>query len=143
MGRNGRSFEIIKIRSMRLDAENGKAQWAKKDDPRRLKVGAFMREWNIDEIPQFWNVLKGDMSLVGPRPERPELIMEFKEEIPHYNARHASKPGITGWAQVNGLRGNTSLIERIRYDIYYLENWSLWFDLQIMVQTFFRKDNAY
>lgn len=144
VGRNGRTFKIIKIRSMRMDAEteNG-AQWARKDDPRRLKIGAFMREWNLDEIPQFWNVLKGDMSLVGPRPERPELIENFKEEIPHYNARHASKPGITGWAQVNGLRGNTSLTERIRYDIFYLENWSLWLDFQIMIMTFFRRDNAY
>lgn len=142
-GRNGRNFEIIKIRSMRLDAEKGGAQWAKKNDPRRLRIGAFMRKTNIDETPQFWNVLKGNMSLVGPRPERPELIANFKEEIPHYNARHASKTGMTGWAQVNGLRGDTSLVERVRYDLYYLENWSLWLDFQIMFQTFFKRDNAY
>ena len=143
-GRNGRDFKIIKIRSMRLDAETkGGAQWAQEGDPRRLKIGAFMREWNIDEVPQFWNVLKGEMSLVGPRPERPELIVNFKDDIPHYNARHASKPGITGWAQVNGLRGNTSLTERVRYDLYYLENWSLWLDFQIMLLTFFKRDNAY
>jgi exopolysaccharide biosynthesis polyprenyl glycosylphosphotransferase len=143
MGKNGKTFEIIKLRSMKLDAETSGAQWASKDDPRRLRVGAFMREWNIDEVPQFWNVLKGEMSLVGPRPERPELILRFKENIPHYNARHSAKPGMTGWAQVNGLRGNTSLTERVRYDLFYLENWSLWLDLQIMAQTFFRRDNAY
>ena len=144
VGRNGRNFHIIKVRSMRQDAEvNGGAQWAKKDDPRRLKVGAFIRAWNIDEIPQFWNVLKGEMSLVGPRPERPELIANFKHEIPHYNARHASKPGMTGWAQINGLRGDTDLRERVRYDLFYLENWSLWLDFQIMFQTFIRRDNAY
>lgn len=142
-GRNGRSFKIIKLRSMKLDAEVGGAQWAKEGDPRRLKVGALMRETNIDEVPQFWNVLKGEMSLVGPRPERPELIANFQYDIPHYNARLASKPGMTGWAQVNGLRGNTSLVERVRYDLYYLENWSLWLDFQIMVQTFFRRQNAY
>jgi len=142
-GRNGRNFQIIKLRSMRLDAEVGGAQWAREGDPRRLKVGALMRSTNIDEVPQFWNVLKGEMSLVGPRPERPELIANFQYDIPHYNARLASKPGMTGWAQVNGLRGNTSLVERVRYDLFYLENWSLWLDAQIMVQTFFRRKNAY
>jgi exopolysaccharide biosynthesis polyprenyl glycosylphosphotransferase len=142
-GRNGKNFKIIKLRSMRLDAEKSGAQWAQQDDPRRLKIGAFMREWNLDEVPQFWNVLKGEMSLVGPRPERPELIANFKHQIPHYNARLASKPGLTGWAQVNGLRGNTSLVERVRYDLFYLENWSLWFDLQTMILTFFKRQNAY
>jgi exopolysaccharide biosynthesis polyprenyl glycosylphosphotransferase len=143
-GRNGKSFKIIKLRSMQLDAENGSgARWAQKDDPRRLRVGAFMREWNLDEVPQFWNVLKGEMSLVGPRPERPEMILNFKHQIPHYNARLASKPGLTGWAQINGLRGDTSLEERVRYDLHYLENWSLWFDIQTMIQTFFKRDNAY
>jgi exopolysaccharide biosynthesis polyprenyl glycosylphosphotransferase len=142
-GRNGRNFRIIKLRSMRLDAEVAGAQWAKEGDPRRLKVGALMRSTNIDEVPQFWNVLKGEMSLVGPRPERPELIANFQYDIPHYNARLASKPGMTGWAQVNGLRGNTSLVERVRADLYYLENWSLWLDFQIMAQTFFRRKNAY
>lgn len=143
-GVNGVPFDIIKIRSMKLDAEKtAGAQWCVKDDPRRLRVGAFMRKWNIDELPQFWNVLKGEMSLVGPRPERPELIASFKHQIPHYNARHHSKPGMTGWAQVNGLRGDTDLGERIQCDLWYLENWSLWLDLQIMLLTFFKRDNAY
>lgn len=143
-GRRGRNFNIIKLRSMKLDAEKvGGAQWAKKDDDRRLKVGAFMRKWNIDEVPQFWNVLMGEMSLVGPRPERPELIVGFERSIPHYNARLMSKPGITGWAQVNGLRGDTDLAERVRFDLYYLENWHVLLDFQIMIQTFFKRDNAY
>ena len=102
-----------------------------------------MRATNIDELPQFWNVLKGEMSLVGPRPERPELIAGFKHEIPHYNARHTAKPGMTGWAQINGLRGDTDLGERIKCDLWYLENWSLWLDIQIMALTFFKRDNAY
>ncbi len=142
-GMNGVSFDIIKIRSMKLDAESNGAQWCTQDDPRRLQVGAFMRKWNIDEVPQFWNVLKGEMSLVGPRPERPELIADFKHEIPHYNARHQAKPGMTGWAQVKGLRGDTDLAERIKCDLWYLENWSLMLDLQIMFLTFFKRDNAY
>ena len=143
-GFNGVPFNIIKIRSMKINAEAAKgAQWCVKDDPRRLKIGAFMRKWNIDELPQFWNVLKGEMSLVGPRPERPELIAGFKHQIPHYNARHHSKPGMTGWAQVNGLRGDTDLGERIQCDLWYLENWSLWLDFQIMLLTFFKRDNAY
>jgi len=142
-GRNGKNFTIIKLRSMRLNAETAGARWAQKDDPRRLRIGAFMREWNLDEVPQFWNVLKGEMSLVGPRPERPELIANFKHQIPHYNARLASKPGLTGWAQVNGLRGDTSLVERVRFDLHYLENWSLWFDFQTIFMTFFKRENAY
>ena len=144
LGRNGRLFSILKIRSMRVDAEShGQAQWAQPNDQRRLKVGAFIRRWNIDEVPQFWNVLIGQMSLVGPRPERPELIARFKSKIPHYQTRHKCRPGITGWAQINGWRGNTDLQERIRHDIWYLENWSLWLDFRIMLQTFFRWDNAY
>jgi len=144
LGRNGKTFEMLKIRSMRLDAEkDGKAAWSKKDDPRRLRIGAFTRKWNIDELPQFWNVLKGEMSLVGPRPERPELIRNFKHEIPHYNARHTVKPGITGWAQVNGLRGDTDLTERISYDLYYVEHWNLLFDLQTMFLTFCKNKNAH
>jgi len=144
LGRDGQHFTIFKLRSMRLDSETaGGAQWAKKDDPRCLRVGAFMRKWNIDELPQFWNVLKGEMSLVGPRPERPELIMEFKDTIPHYNARHHIKPGMTGWAQVNGLRGNTDLTERVQYDLFYIENWNLVLDFQIMLSTMFKRDNAY
>lgn len=142
-GLHGKTFTIYKLRSMRLDAEKAGAQWCVQDDPRRLPIGAFMRKWNLDELPQFWNVLKGDMSLVGPRPERPELIVKFEHEIPHYNPRHEVRPGITGWAQVNGLRGNTSLVDRIKYDLYYIENWSVWFDFQIMLLTFVKRDNAY
>jgi exopolysaccharide biosynthesis polyprenyl glycosylphosphotransferase len=142
-GKNGRSFQIIKIRSMRLDAEAKGAQWAEENDPRRLRIGAFMRRWNIDEVPQFWNVLKGDMSLVGPRPERPELISHFKHQIPHYHARHSCLPGMTGWAQINGWRGNTSLEERIRHDIWYVENWGLGLDFRIMFLTLPRQKNAY
>ncbi len=142
-GRNGKLFDIIKIRSMRLDAEReGEVGWTIQNDPRRLRIGAFMRKWNIDEVPQFWNVLRGEMSLVGPRPERPELVARFKHDIPHYNARHNAKPGITGWAQIHGLRGNTDLGERINYDVWYLENWSLILDLQIMGMTFFKRHNA-
>ncbi|MCE9611980.1 MAG: exopolysaccharide biosynthesis polyprenyl glycosylphosphotransferase [Chthoniobacter sp.] len=143
LGRNGVDFDILKIRSMKLDAEaDGKVGWSTADDPRRLKIGSFMRRWNIDELPQFWNVLKGEMSLVGPRPERPELIRNFKHEIPHYNARHNAKPGITGWAQVKGLRGDTDLGERISCDLWYLENWSIFLDFQILAMTFFNNKNA-
>jgi exopolysaccharide biosynthesis polyprenyl glycosylphosphotransferase len=143
IGLNGRPFEIYKIRSMRVDAEAaGAPGWTVKDDPRRLKVGSFMREWNIDELPQFINVLRGEMSLVGPRPERPELIEGFKEEIPHYNVRHNIKPGVTGWAQVNGLRGDTCLHERVKFDLDYIENWNFFLDLQILVMTFFSRQGA-
>jgi lipopolysaccharide/colanic/teichoic acid biosynthesis glycosyltransferase len=100
-------------------------------------------QWNIDELPQFWNVLKGEMSLVGPRPERPELIRTFKHEIPHYNARHTVKPGITGWAQVNGLPGDTDLVARIRHDLYYMEHWNVLFDLRTMLLTFSKNKNAH
>jgi|ERR1700722_1268261 len=143
MGRDGRTFSIVKIRSMRMHAEQNGAQWAKENDPRRLRIGAFIRKWNIDEIPQFFNVLKGDMSLVGPRPERPELISHFKCQIPHYHARHTCLPGMTGWAQVNGWRGDTSLEERIRSDIWYIENWSIGMDIRIMILTFRAHKNAY
>jgi exopolysaccharide biosynthesis polyprenyl glycosylphosphotransferase len=143
IGLNGRPFDIYKIRSMRLDAESsGAPGWTVKEDPRRLRVGTFMREWNIDELPQFFNVLRGEMSLVGPRPERPELIESFKEEIPHYNVRHNIKPGVTGWAQVNGLRGDTCLRERVKFDLDYIENWNFLLDFQIMVMTFFSRKGA-
>ena len=142
LGANGTTFEMIKLRSMKLDAEKTGVGWTVKDDPRCLRVGAFMRKWNIDELPQFWNVLRGDMSLVGPRPERPELIEDFKEEIPHYNARHNIKPGITGWAQVNGLRGDTDLSERVRFDLHYIENWNVVLDFQIMLLTFVKREGA-
>ena len=141
--RNGAPFEMVKIRSMRIDAEkDGVVGWSTKEDSRRLRVGSFMRRWNIDELPQFWNVLKGEMSLVGPRPERPELIAAFKHDIPHYNARQTVKPGITGWAQIHGFRGDTDLGERIRHDLFYMENWSLWLDLQCLAFTFLARKNA-
>ncbi|MFT3990476.1 MAG: sugar transferase [Luteolibacter sp.] len=143
IGLNGRPFDILKIRSMRLDSEvNGAPGWTVENDPRRLKVGAFMRAWNIDELPQFWNVLRGEMSLVGPRPERPEFIEEFKEAIPHYNVRHNIKPGVTGWAQVNGCRGNTDLTERVKFDLDYMERWNFMFDFKIMLMTFYQRKGA-
>jgi len=143
MGRRGQLFTIYKIRSMRLDAEKDGAQWAKPNDTRRLEIGVFLRKWNLDELPQFWNVLRGDMSLVGPRPERPELIKDFKEQIRHYNARHNVKPGMTGWAQIHGLRGDTDINERLRYDLYYLENWTPVLDIYICVMTLLHQKNAY
>jgi exopolysaccharide biosynthesis polyprenyl glycosylphosphotransferase len=143
IGLNGRPYDILKIRSMKPDAEvAGAPGWTVKDDPRRLKVGAFMRQWNIDELPQFWNVLRGDMSLVGPRPERPELIEGFKERIPHYNVRHNIKPGVTGWAQVNGLRGDTCLRERVKFDLDYIENWNFVLDCKIMLMTLYKRGGA-
>lgn len=142
-GRNGQPFDIFKIRSMKLDAEAKGKGWTVENDPRRLKIGILMRSWNIDELPQFWNVLKGEMSLVGPRPEDLQWTEVFTEEIPHYNARHGIKPGITGWAQVNGLRGDTDIGVRVRYDLYYLENWSIWLDLQILLMTLYSRKNAY
>jgi exopolysaccharide biosynthesis polyprenyl glycosylphosphotransferase len=141
--RSGRTFVIFKIRSMRVDAERSSgAVWCKKEDTRRLKIGTLMRKYNIDELPQFWNVLIGDMSLVGPRPERPELIEKFKEEIPNYNARHEVRSGLTGWAQINGLRGDTDLGKRIEADLYYLENWSIMLDIYCLFLTFVRNKNA-
>ncbi len=143
-GEGGRTFIIHKLRTMPVgaEAETGPV-WASQDDPRRTRVGTFLRRHNLDELPQFWNVLKGNMSLVGPRPERPFFVEQFKEDISRYMWRHSSKPGITGWAQVNGLRGNTSIQDRIQYDLYYLENWSLAFDFKILVKTFFALKNAY
>lgn len=143
IGLNGRPFHILKIRSMKPDSEaSGRVGWTVENDPRRLRVGALMRAWNIDELPQFWNVLKGDMSLVGPRPERPEFIEDFKESIPHYNVRHNIKPGVTGWAQVNGCRGDTDLGERVKFDLDYIENWNFLLDFQIMFMTFYHRKGA-
>ncbi len=148
VGLDGRRFMMLKFRSMREDAEQATgAVMASRDDPRRTRVGAFLRRTSLDELPQFLNVLKGEMSIVGPRPERPELIERFKKRYPRYMLRHKMKAGITGWAQINGLRGvETSLRKRIRYDLYYIEHWSVWFDLQIMLQTVFhvaQGENAY
>lgn len=143
-GVGGKTFTIYKFRSMKLSSEaDGKARWCSENDGRRLRIGAFLRKWNIDELPQFWNVLRGDMSLVGPRPERPELIRGFLDEIPHYQSRHSVRPGMTGWAQVNGLRGNTSLEDRIKHDLQYIENWSIWLDIVIQFRTLFQYKNAY
>lgn len=136
MGLDGVPFEIIKFRSMRVDAEKATgAIWAEKDDPRRTKIGAFIRRWSIDELPQLFNVLRGEMSLVGPRPERPEFVAQFREQFPHYMLRHRVLAGMTGWAQVHGWRGNTSIRMRIEHDLYYVENWSLLLDVKIMVLT--------
>ncbi len=144
-GHRGRFFRLCKLRTMRPDAEGEDATpgWTVAGDPRRTRVGAFLRRLNIDELPQFWNVLKGDMSLVGPRPERPFFVERFASDIEHYMWRHVSKPGLTGWAQVNGLRGDTSIAERVKYDLYYLENWSPAFDFKILLRTFFTRQNAY
>jgi exopolysaccharide biosynthesis polyprenyl glycosylphosphotransferase len=142
--RSGRTFYIYKIRSMRVNAEaQSGAVWCTREDPRRLKIGTFMRRLNIDELPQFWNVLIGDMSLVGPRPERPELIEKFKDTIPNYNARHEVRTAITGWAQIQGLRGDTDLKKRIEADLYYLENWSPLLDLYCIAATLFKVKNAH
>ncbi|MBE2249684.1 MAG: exopolysaccharide biosynthesis polyprenyl glycosylphosphotransferase, partial [Myxococcus sp.] len=137
MGMDGHLFQMLKFRTMRTNAEEEGAQFARADDPRRTSIGAFLRKYSLDELPQFYNVLVGDMSLVGPRPERPVFIEEFKKQIPRYHLRHMVKSGVTGWAQINGLRGNTSIKERIDYDLYYIENWSLLFDLKILLRTAF------
>src|ERR1041385_4131528 len=139
MGLDGRAFEMLKFRSMRADAESATGPvWARPDDDRRTPIGAFLRRTSLDELPQFWNVLKGQMSIVGPRPERPEFITRFRETLPQYMLRHKMKAGITGWAQVNGWRGNTSLEKRIEHDLYYIEHWSVWFDLKIILLTVWR-----
>ena len=140
VGAGHREFTLYKLRSMRPDAatSDDDHQSTRRGDPRLLRIGAFLRRWNLDELPQYWNVLRGDMSLVGPRPERPHHVEQLSAIIPHYLPRHLVNPGMTGWAQVNGLRGDTDLAERIRYDIYYIENWSLWLDCQILLLTFLR-----
>jgi exopolysaccharide biosynthesis polyprenyl glycosylphosphotransferase len=144
VGEDGRHFTLLKFRTMVVNAEAKTGPvWARENDPRRTPVGAFLRSSNLDELPQLWNVLKGDMSLVGPRPERPVFVSQFKENVPRYMARHSIRSGITGWAQVNGLRGNTSIETRTKYDLYYIENWSLWFDIRILCMTLFARQNAY
>jgi exopolysaccharide biosynthesis polyprenyl glycosylphosphotransferase len=144
VGAGHRNFTLYKLRSMtpnaaERDDENVSTQ---PGDPRLLHLGAFLRRWNLDELPQFWNVLRGDMSLIGPRPERPYHVDQLAGAIPHYLPRHLVKPGMTGWAQVNGLRGSSSLEQRIQHDIYYIENWSFWLDLQILLLTLVRWRNA-
>jgi exopolysaccharide biosynthesis polyprenyl glycosylphosphotransferase len=140
IGAHHRPFTMFKLRTMRVgaDAEDDARQSTTTDDPRVLRTGRFLRRWNLDELPQFWNVLRGDMSLVGPRPERPYHVDQLSDRIRHYLPRHLVKPGMTGWAQVNGCRGEGDLERRIQHDIYYIENWSPLLDLQIIVLTFLR-----
>jgi exopolysaccharide biosynthesis polyprenyl glycosylphosphotransferase len=137
VGMDGCRFYMYKLRTMRVDAEHDGAQMTSRDDPRRTTVGRFLRRSSLDELPQLFNVLRGDMSLVGPRPEQPLFIEDFKRKIPRYALRHKIKAGITGWAQVNGMRGNTSIAKRIELDLYYIENWSLALDLKILLRTVF------
>lgn len=139
-GEGSRRFTIHKLRTMHVDAEaSDRPAWSRHEDPRCTRIGAFLRRYSLDELPQFWNVLKGDMSLVGPRPERPHFVDRFREDISNYMWRHVFKPGMTGWAQVNGYRGDTDLEARIRHDLYYLENWSLAFDFKILLRTLFQQ----
>jgi exopolysaccharide biosynthesis polyprenyl glycosylphosphotransferase len=135
MGLDARSFWCLKFRSMRTDAEKDGPGWTTENDPRVTRLGRFMRRFSIDELPQLINVLMGEMSLVGPRPERPVYVEQFRRSIPRYMDRHREKAGLTGWAQVNGLRGDTSIAERTKYDLWYIENWSLWLDFRIMLRT--------
>ncbi len=143
VGLNGRLFRMYKFRTMRVGSqEEGDTRWTSNNDPRRTRAGKFLRRTNLDELPQFVNVLKGDMSIVGPRPERPHFVEKFLDEFDRYNFRHTFKAGITGWAQVNGWRGDTSIAKRVEYDLYYLRNWSLTFDLQIITLTCLRLFNS-
>jgi exopolysaccharide biosynthesis polyprenyl glycosylphosphotransferase len=135
-GMDGRSFRLYKFRSMKIDASaDGQPHWTRSRDPRVTRVGAFLRSTNLDELPQLFNVLNGDMSLVGPRPEQPEYVERFRSRYPEYNTRHRVRSGLTGWAQVNGLRGDTSIRQRMVHDLYYVENWSLALDLRILWRT--------
>ena len=145
IGHNAKPFMMYKFRSMKVQNPNEeKSEWTTKDDPRKTLVGNFIRKTSIDELPQFFNVLKGDMSVVGPRPERPYFVNQFKEEVPKYMVKHQVRPGITGWAQIHGCRGDTSIKKRIEYDIEYVENWHMGLDLAIMIKTTLKKNsNAY
>lgn len=147
VGMHRRNFMMYKFRSMKVQTdEEEKTQWTTKNDPRKTKFGEFMRKTSIDELPQLLNVLKGDMSIIGPRPERPYFVEKFRDEIPKYMVKHHVRPGITGWAQVNGFRGDTSIKKRIEYDIYYIENWTIWLDFKIIFFTVFKgfvNRNAY
>lgn len=147
MGLDARPFPVFKFRTMGVDAEEQTGPvWAKAGDPRRTRLGAFLRKYSLDELPQLINVVLGQMSLVGPRPERPVFVEEFRQRIPRYMDRHREKAGLTGWAQVNGLRGDTSIEERTKYDLWYVENWSILLDVKILIRTIFRvlhDPNAY
>ena len=147
VGLHNRPFQMYKFRSMEVQSpEQERKGWTVRDDPRVTKVGRFIRKTSLDEFPQLFNVLKGDMSLVGPRPERPQYVEKFREEIPRYMVKHQVRPGMTGWAQVNGYRGNTSIRRRIDFDIYYIEHWTFGLDIKILFLTVFRgfvNKNAY
>lgn len=146
MGLDAKPFPMFKFRSMRADAEKDGPGWTTAADPRVTRIGRILRKTSLDEFPQFVNVFLGHMSLVGPRPEQPAFVEQFRELVPRYMERHREKAGITGWAQINGLRGDTSISERTKYDLYYIENWSLWFDFKILILTafkFFRDRSAY
>jgi Undecaprenyl-phosphate glucose phosphotransferase len=147
VGLHNKPFYMYKFRSMEIQSPNKeKRAWTVKDDPRVTAVGKVLRRTSLDELPQLFNILKGDMSLVGPRPERPQFVEKFKEEIPRYMVKHQVRPGLTGWAQVNGLRGDTSILKRVEYDIFYIENWTIGFDIKIIFLTFFTgfiNKNAY
>ncbi len=147
IGRHNKPFRMYKFRSMRQQSEQAKqADWTVENDPRVTKVGKFIRRTSLDELPQLVNILKGDMSLVGPRPEQTKYVEEFREKIPRYMIKHQVRPGLTGWAQVNGYRGDTSIRKRIDYDLYYIENWTLGFDIRILFLTIFKgfiNKNAY
>ena len=147
VGKHNKTFKMYKFRTMRVQTEEEeKKAWTTPNDPRVTGIGKFLRRTSLDELPQLFNILKGDMSLVGPRPERPQFVEQFKEEIPRYMIKHQVPPGLTGWAQINGYRGDTSITKRIEHDLYYIENWSLGFDLKIMFLTIFKgfiNRNAY
>ena len=147
IGLHNKPFPMYKFRTMEVQKPSKEKEgWTTKDDPRVTKVGRFLRKTSIDELPQLFNILKGDMSVVGPRPERPQFVDKFREEIPRYMVKHQVRPGLTGWAQINGYRGDTSIKRRIEYDIFYIENWTLSFDIKIMFLTLFKgfiNKNAY
>ena len=137
-GLGGKAFQILKFRTMFIDAEkDGKARWAQKDDPRITQVGKFLRKSRLDELPQFINILRGDMSLIGPRPERPEFVAELERELPYYSARLLVPPGLTGWAQIKYTYGNSveDALIKLEYDVYYVRHWSVWMDIYILFQT--------
>jgi exopolysaccharide biosynthesis polyprenyl glycosylphosphotransferase len=143
---DGSRFSIVKFRTMRTDAESDGPQWSRTGDDRVTPLGKFLRKYSLDELPQLFNVLRGDMSLVGPRPERPVFIEEFRKRVPRYMLRHKVPAGLTGWAQVNGWRGDTSIDKRIEFDLYYIEHWSLFLDIKILLLTALRglrNENAY
>lgn len=147
VGLHNKPFQMYKFRSMEVQTEDREKEgWTVKNDPRVTRIGKVMRKTSMDELPQLWNILKGDMSIVGPRPERPQFVERFREEIPRYMIKHQVRPGLTGWAQVNGYRGDTSIRRRIEFDLYYIENWSMAFDIKIIFMTLFKglvNENAY